>query len=334
MNPAVSVLLPFRDAAGTLPAALRSVARQSLADLECILVDDGSADGSSVIAGAAAAQDPRFRVVATRGAGLVAALQLGLAHCRAPLTARMDADDLMHADRLQLQVERLRAAPSLTGIGTHVRMFPDAATGEGMRAYESWLGSIHDAAHVAREALVECPLAHPTWTVRTEALRALGYREGNWPEDYELLLRSLARGDQWSVVPRRLHAWRRASSSLSQRDPRYAVERFTDVKAAHLAATFLRGAQGYTLWGHGGTGRALRAALERHGHRPGHIVELHPGRIGQSIHGAHVVHVDALCTLPRGRLVVSVAGASNRALIRAHLDGLGWRETIDYVCAA
>lgn len=330
----MSVLLPFRDAADTLCAALRSVARQSLADFECMLVDDGSADGSRALATAVAAQDPRFRVVTTGGAGLVAALQHGLTHCRAPLLARMDADDLMHSDRLRLQREALHADPTLTGAGTHVRMFPAAATGEGMRAYERWLGSIHDDRHVAREALVECPLAHPTWMVRTEAVRALGYREGNWPEDYELLLRSLARGDRWSVVPRRLHAWRRGPASLSQRDPRYAIARFTDCKAAHLAHTFLRGAQGYTLWGHGGTGRALRAALERHGLRPTHIVELHPGRIGQRIHGAQVVHVDALGAIPRGRLVVSVAGAANRALIRARLDALGWRETVDYVCAA
>jgi glycosyltransferase involved in cell wall biosynthesis len=334
VDPAVSVLLPFRDAAGTLAAALRSVARQSLTDFECILVDDGSTDESRAIARAVAAQDQRFRVVPTKGGGLVAALQQGLTHCRATLVARMDADDLMHSERLQLQGRALREDPTLTGIGTHVHMFPAAATTDGMRAYESWLCSIHDARHVAREALVECPLAHPTWMVRTDALRTLGYREGNWPEDYELLLRSLGRGDRWSVVPRRLHAWRRDSSSLSQQDPRYAIERFTETKAAHLAATFLRDGRDYTLWGHGGTGRALRAALERHGLRPGHIVELHPGRIGQRIHGARVVHVDALDTIPRGRLVVSVSGPANRAVIRAQLDGRGWRESIDYVCAA
>lgn len=330
----MSVLLPFRDAEGTLAAALRSIARQGLASFECVLVDDGSTDRSRAIAVAVAAQDPRFRIVATGGAGLVAALQHGLTHCRAPLTARMDADDLMHRDRLQLQVDALRKDPSLTGSGTHVRMFPAAATGEGMRAYEAWLGSIRGADHVARDALVECPIAHPTWMVRTGALRSLGYREGNWPEDYELLLRSLARGDRWSVVPRRLHAWRRDATSLSQRDPRYAIERFTDCKAAHLATTFLRGATEYTLWGHGGTGRALRAALGRHGLQPAHIVELHPGRIGQRIHGAKVVHVNDVPSIPRGRMVVSVSGTANRTLIRSHLDQLGWRETVDYVCTA
>lgn len=334
MDPAVSVLLPFRDAEETLAATLRSIARQSLASFECILVDDGSVDASGAIARTVAEQDPRFRCMPNHGHGLVAALQHGLAHCRAPLTARMDADDLMHADRLRLQFGALQSDPGLTGVGAHVRMFPSSSTGEGMRAYEAWLGSIRDEASVAREALVECPLAHPTWMVRTRALRTMGYLDGNWPEDYELLLRSLARGDRWSVVPRRLHAWRRSASSHSQRDPRYATDRFTDCKAAHLAATFLRGAGGYTLWGHGGTGRALRAALARHGLHPTHIVELHPGRIGQRIHGARVVHVDALETIPRGRLVVSVSGAGNRTLIRSQLDGMGWRETVDYVCAA
>ena len=332
--PLVSVLLPFRDATATLGTALRSVARQSLADLECVIVDDGSVDRGPEQARALAAMDPRFCLVRNPGRGLVAALQHGLAHCRAPLVARMDADDLMHRDRLLLQAAELAARPELTGTGTHVRMFPGHAVGEGMRAYEQWIGSIRSPGDVDRNALVECPVVHPTWMVRTEAIRSLGYRDGDWPEDYELLLRSLARGDRWSVLPRRLHGWRRSDTSHSRKDPRYAVERFTACKAEHLARTFLRGAATYVLWGHGGTGRSLRAALEQHGLRPDHIVELHPGRVGQRIHGATVVHVDSVASMAPGRLVVSVSGATNRALIRAHLDALGWRESEHYVCTA
>ncbi|MCX5738329.1 MAG: glycosyltransferase family 2 protein, partial [Proteobacteria bacterium] len=123
MNEArVSVLLPARDAAATLPACLASIRRQSESRFECVLVDDGSRDATRTIAESAARSDTRFRVIATDRHGLVAALNTGLAACRAPLIARMDADDLMHRDRLALQLGALAAQPQLAGVGCHVRV--------------------------------------------------------------------------------------------------------------------------------------------------------------------------------------------------------------------
>jgi hypothetical protein len=70
------------------------------------------------------------------------------------------------------------------------------------------------------------------------------------------------------------------------------------------------------------------------GKRPSHIVELHPGRLGQTIHGAPVVSPEALRSLPALPLVASVAGLEPRSQGRAFLNDLGRRETVDYVCAA
>jgi glycosyltransferase involved in cell wall biosynthesis len=332
--PRVSVLLPVRDGAATLAASLRSVSRQRLRDLECIVVDDGSRDASAAIARDHARTDPRFRVIAQPPLGLVSALARGLAECRAPLVARHDADDCMHRDRLALQVAALDAAPGLAGVGCHVRLFPRAALGPGMRAYERWLAGVRSPAEVRREAFVECPLVHPTLVLRREVLRAHAYRDLGWPEDYDLVLRLLAAGHELGVVPRRLLAWRHGPDRLSQRSAVYAPERFTACKAHHLARGLLARAPRYWLWGYGGTGRALAKALRAHDRHPDAIVELHPRRIGQRIQGAPViapVDLGAPGALP---LVVSVAGADARALIRAELDSRGFREGRDYVCAA
>jgi hypothetical protein len=75
-----------------------------------------------------------------------------------------------------------------------VRCFPRAALGAGMRAYEAWLASVDSPERVRREAFVECPVAHPTLAIRAELLRAFGYRDRGWPEDYDLLLRLLEAG--------------------------------------------------------------------------------------------------------------------------------------------
>jgi glycosyltransferase involved in cell wall biosynthesis len=334
MTPRVSVLLPVRDAAATLAASLRSVARQCLRELECVVVDDGSQDESLAIALRHARCDPRFRVIAAPPRGLVPALEHGLSECRAPFVARHDADDCMHRDRLALQLRAFDAVPGLAGVGCHVRLFPRSALGAGMRAYEQWLATIRSPEGVRRDAFVECPLAHPTLVLRSDVLRAHGYRDAGWPEDYDLVLRLLGAGHALGVVPRRLLAWRHSPARLSQRSAVYAADRFTACKAHYLVAGFLARDRRYLLWGYGATGRTLAKALRTHDRHPEAIIELHPGRIGQRIQRAPVIaphELGAPGTLP---LVVSVAGPDARAQIRAELTRRGWCEGSDYVCAA
>ena len=332
--PRVSVLLPARDAEATLGACLRSLQRQTLRNWECVLVEDGSRDGTGALAQAMARRDPRIRVLPTRGLGIVGALRAGLRDCRAPLVARMDADDWMHRERLAAQCGALEAEPDLAAVGCHVRLFPRTGLGEGARAYERWLNAVDSAAAVRREAFVECPIAHPSLLIQRPLLVTYGYQDVAWAEDYDLVLRLLADGRRLGVVPRRLLGWRQAGARLSRSDPRYGLDRFAACKAHHLARGFLANAPDYTLWGYGDTGRTLRKALAEHGKRPAHIVELHPGRLGQTIHGAPVVAPDALPSLPRRPLVVSVAGAGPRGKIRAALAAMGFEEERDFIVAA
>jgi glycosyltransferase involved in cell wall biosynthesis len=335
--PRVSVLLPVRDAEATLACALASIARQSEARFECVVVDDGSRDASRPIAERFAARDARFRVIAAPREGLVVALNRGLAAARAPLVARHDADDVMRRERLARQCAALDADDTLAGVGCHVHLFPQRAISDGLRSYGAWLNSLASAADVVRDAFVECPLAHPTLVLRRGALAALGgYRERGWPEDYDLVLRILASGGALGVVPEKLLAWRDGPARLSRNSPAYAQAAFTACKAEFLARGFLAAQPHYSLWGYGGTGRALAKALAAHGKRLGRVVELHPRRLGQRIHGAPVVPPAALGE-PAARdwpLVVSVSGAGPRAEIRGALAALGWRDGRDFLCAA
>jgi glycosyltransferase involved in cell wall biosynthesis len=158
--PRISVLLPVWTAAATLPACLASLRRQTETSWECALVDDGSTDASLALARACAARDARIEVLARPHLGLVAALNAGLERCRGRLVARMDADDVMHRERLAVQAAALDATPALAAIACHPRLFPSAALGPGMRAYGRWLCSIDSPARVREEAFVECPVAH------------------------------------------------------------------------------------------------------------------------------------------------------------------------------
>jgi hypothetical protein len=241
----------------------------------------------------------------------------------------------MHRDRLAAQAAALDADASLAGVGAHVRCFPRAGLQDGLRDYEAWLRAIDTPERVACERFVECPLPHPTWMLRRAVYARLGgYRDRGWPEDYDLLLRLVHAGLRMGVVARRLLAWRDRPERMWRSHAAYAPERFLACKAHFLARGPLRHAEAYLLWGHGETGRALRRALEAEGKRPAAIVELHPRRLGNVIHGAPVVRPESISSLPRLPLVASVSGAHARAEIRRFCERAGLREGADFVVAA
>ncbi len=334
MAPAVSVLMPAFNAEATIAAALRSVERQSERDWECVLVDDGSTDGTARVAGEFVARDARFRLLSVAHGGIVAALNEGLSRCRGELVARMDADDLMQRRRLERQRAALAQDATLAGLGCHVRLFPRRGMTDGLKNYERWLASIRSPADVTREAFVECPIAHPTLMLRRAVLARAGYRDCAWPEDYDLVLRLLSGGAALGMVPERLLHWRDGAGRLSRSAPRYALPAFVECKAEYLANGFLKTAERYVLWGYGHTGKALAEALAQRGKHPSAIIELHPGRLGQLIRGVRVIPPETLASLPRAPLLVSVAGITPRSEIRAALATMGFSETRDFVCCA
>ena len=129
-------------------------------------------------------------------------------------------------------------------------------------------------------------------------------------------------------------AWRDHPGRLTRTAVAYTQDSLTRCRATFLAGGFLSRTDLYILWGYGGTGRALRRALALHGKHPSHIVEVHPGRIGNQIHGAPVIGPEGLEEIPRRPLIASVAGSSARSLIREALGDRGWKEGRDFVCAA
>src|SRR5437870_4988158 len=121
--PALSVLMPVRDAAPWIRSSLASLSRQTFRDFEVIAVDDGSTDGSGDWLERASEREPRLRVLHTPRRGLPAALETALAHARAPLIARHDADDLSHPSRFALQHAFLAAHRRVSVVGCRVRLF-------------------------------------------------------------------------------------------------------------------------------------------------------------------------------------------------------------------
>lgn len=327
--------MPARDARATVRAAARSILRQTERDLALVAVDDGSADGTAEILAELAERDRRVVLVRGPGEGIAGALQRGLARCDAAVVARMDADDLAHPRRLALQRAALEADPALWAVGSQVRAFPRRAVRDGMRRYVGWLNALVTPALVARDLLVEAPLVHPAAALRREALARLGgWREGPFPEDYDLWLRAAAAGGALSNLPVPLLLWRERPERATRVDARYARARHVALKCRHLAAEVLRGRREVAVWGAGETGKAFADALGAEGVRVALFVEVDPRKVGRTVRGAPVVgHAEA--RRARGLpLLVAVGAPGARPLIRAELARQGFEELRDFWCVS
>lgn len=188
--PAVSVLLPVFNGAPTLQRAAESILRQTFNQLELLILDDGSTDDSARIAEALEAGDPRVRVVRnSRNLGLSATLNRGLAEARAPLLARMDADDEALPDRLEIQVAYMEKHPEVDVLGGGAILVDEVGVERGVQTRAEHHGEIY------RRAFVQNPFIHPTVMMRRGFLEALGgYDESlGYPGDYDLWLRGVDR---------------------------------------------------------------------------------------------------------------------------------------------
>ena len=271
-----------------------------------------------------------MRVVTGEGKGLVAALQLGLAHCRGELVARMDADDRVHPDRLLVQAELLSRKPALGAVGSLVRCFPWPLT-PGLFRLQEWLDAMVTEEQCALGRFIDAPLVHPATMFRKSALEAVGgYRDAGWPEDWDLLLRLYEAGHQLANVPRVLLWWRDSPRRLTRTGTAYSRQALRELRAHYLARGPLRD-RPCEIWGAGPTGKRLARALEGNGVRVRRFVDVSPHK--REARGVQVVPHSQLGPPGEALLLVAVTAPGARETIRAALRPLGWREGTHWLFA-
>ena len=181
----VSIGIPFRNARRFLAVAVRSVFAQTHQDWELLLIDDGSSDGSIEVV--RHLDDPRVRVVADGShRGLCARLNQIAAMARGTYLARMDADDVMHPERIERQLALLRADATVDVVDTATFTVDDDLRPLGIRGDRA-LDARPEA--VLRDGL----LIHPTVMGRVEWFRRHPYDPVFVrAEDRELWIRTCA----------------------------------------------------------------------------------------------------------------------------------------------
>src|SRR6266581_2233521 len=215
--------MPVRNADAYVLEAVSSILNQTFEDFELIVVDDDSSDrGVKRIRGIA---DKRVQLVLNhRRLGVAGALNRGLELASGELIARMDADDVAHPDRLQRQVEFMRAEPGVGVLGTACRVInADASQVLGVATYPS------NPAVVGFDMYFTCAVAPPSAMIRAAVLRDAGGFATDVPfaETYHLWLRLSPLG-QFANLSEPLLSYRAHAEQISTRH-RTARERNYDL---------------------------------------------------------------------------------------------------------
>lgn len=243
-TPALSVVIPARDAAHWLPRALASIG--AAPEIEILVVDDGSTDGTAALLARFGAADPRLLVLPGPGRGPAAARNAAIAVARAPLVAFLDADDRWRLDKLAAQMELHAARPGLGFSFTDYRHVT-AEGGDRGPCFGFWgrfsarhagqAGGFVLAADAMAQLFAENVVGTSTVIARTDLLRALGgfdetLRQG---EDWDLWLR-LAALAPVGCVPRVLADYTMHRAGNLSNDPAARLAGVRLVAARHLAA--------------------------------------------------------------------------------------------------
>ncbi len=341
--PLVSVVLPVHNAAGTIARAIASVRAQTFSDWELIVVDDGSTDGTGEIVRASMRTEPRIQLVGQAHAGVAVAANAGAAAACGEFVARMDADDESHPDRLAAQVALLTAMEhrGIGVAGSLVEFGGDRAANAGYAMHVDWTNSLVTPEAIALNRFVESPLVNPSVMFRRSLVAQHGgYREGDFPEDYELWLRWLDAGVRLAKVPRVLLTWHDSPTRLTRTDARYSPDAFFRAKAEWiarwLAAERVSGSRKIFIWGAGRHTRKRAAHLTAHGVSIAGYVDVDAKKTGRGLGGTGppVLGEDAL-PAPGEIFVLSyVTTRGARDYNREKLVARGYVEGRDFLMCA
>ena len=275
----VSIVMPVYNAEGTVLQALESLRAQSFQPLEIIAINDGSTDGTMEILRG----QPDIKLLDHSHRGIVPALNDGLAAANGEYIARMDADDLCHPGRIEKQALFLDTFLDIGIVGCRVAFGGDREQQAGYAAHVDWINGLTEPDDIALNRFIESPFAHPSVMFRRGLLEQFdAYRDGSFPEDYELWLRWMAHGVKAGKVNEELVVWNDPPDRLSRTDERYSIDAFYKTKAKYLFQWLEQHNPHHPdviVWGAGRVTRRRVEILASYGLRITHYVDIKPRQL-------------------------------------------------------
>lgn len=223
-EPTVSVIMPTYNEEGGVRQAVRSITEQTYDDLELVIVDGGSTDGT--LTQIAEINDDRIRVLReAEPQGISHALNRGIEESAGKYVARMDADDRSLPNRISIQLSVLESRPEIELVTSWYRVVGRGGT-------EITVHKIDNSRLFTADDLVENgpEFAHGSVMMRRNTIEQVGgYREPfDTAEDLDLWLRIAERcgGDSFHVVPQVMYEHRISADQMARRARQRVVARY------------------------------------------------------------------------------------------------------------
>ena len=330
-SPRVTIIMAVKDTEPYLPACLDSILAQTYTDWELIAVNDHSTDKTPEILAAYADRDSRVRVFNSPGQKLIPALQEAYRHRRGTLINRMDSDDRMPTDKLEVLVtEWEKYGPGHIIAGGTEHFVDEGEVGEGFLRYEKWLNSIARRQLHYQEIYRECVIPSHCWLIHHEDFeRAGAFDPLIYPEDYDLCFRFYRNGLKVIGIDHILHYWRDRSDRISRTWECYEDNRYFDLKLRFFYELDRDRSRPLVLWGAGRNGKDM-ARLLLENEKEIHWVCDNERKIGKDIYGQRMAHFDSIPALENPQIMVVVASPDGQESIRQLLHEWGKKPVEDY----
>ncbi len=233
----ISVIIPVYQAEHFIHDSIKSVLSQSFTDFELILIINGN--HQPTIEKINELEDKRIQKIYLEHADVVEAVNQGIEASSANYIARLDADDTMPFDRLQLQYDYLQAHPDVDVVSGKVKYLGDNTQNRGYYLHVKWLNELFSHEQMYFNRFVDAPVANPSLMIRKSVFKKGGlYKKGDFPEDYEMMLRWMHHGVKFGKVNAEVLHWRDHHARATRNHPMYSKEAFMRMKALYLSKWF------------------------------------------------------------------------------------------------
>ena len=329
--PKVSVILPFFNAASTLNRAIESIASQSLHDFECILINNNATDNSVEIAAVWTEKDTRFQLIHERRQGVVFASNTGSAKAKGDYVARMDADDFAYPDRLEIQAGFLDEHPDFGAVAGLVRHIGHSENTKGFARYVEWVNAVQSYREILNRQFVESVIVNPSAMWRKTVADKYGmYKNGDFPEDYEMWLRWLSEGVKIKKLDKTILDWYDSDTRVTRTQSIYSDASFYRIKTKYLAKWLRKNNPYYpriAVWGASRISRRRARLLDQYGIEVNCYIDTKRGRqLNQK-----VVYYEDIP--PPGELFILtyIKQMNARDEIQEFLHSKGYEEGVNYL---
>jgi len=254
--------MPVYNAAPFLAECLETILMQTYGNWELLAVDDFSTDDSLGVIKAYAANDRRIKPIKNKEKGIIPALTVAFNKSSGQLITRMDADDRMTANKLQILESAFK--PGKTIVTGKVKYFSSKPISQGYLDYENWLNERVDYGDHWAQVYRECVIASPNWLVDRSCfeddicLDTLAY-----PEDYDMTLRWYDKGYKVITSPEITHEWREHPDRTSSNDNAYQQASFFELKTKCFIEYELKRDEPVQLLGAGKKGKLVAKILTK-----------------------------------------------------------------------